>query len=80
MKQNKKDVIIIGAGPAGISASYQLSKENKSVINLEKLELPGGFQEPLNITEPIMILGLIVFLQNLIVYQIYGKKLKPIIF
>ena len=44
MQKNKiVDVLIIGAGPAGLTAGYLLSKKNKSVIVLEKNpHLVGG--------------------------------------
>ena len=33
---DKFDVVIIGAGPAGLTAGYELSKSNKKVLVLEK--------------------------------------------
>ena len=33
------DVIIIGAGPAGLTATYELSKNNKKVLLLEKKKM-----------------------------------------
>jgi len=42
LNDNKLDVIIIGAGPAGCSAGYQLTKQNKSILIIEKLKLTGG--------------------------------------
>ena len=39
------DVIIIGAGPAGLTATYELSKNNKKVLLLEKKENVGGLAE-----------------------------------
>ena len=35
-------VVIIGAGPAGLTAAYQLSKQNISSIVLEKADKVGG--------------------------------------
>lgn len=40
-KQNKK-VVIIGAGPAGLTAAYQLCKEDVPSVVLEKDEVVGG--------------------------------------
>jgi protoporphyrinogen oxidase len=38
----KTDVVIIGAGPAGLTAAYQLSKAGKQTIVFEKGTLVGG--------------------------------------
>ncbi len=38
----KADVVIIGAGPAGLTAAYQLSKVGKQTIVFEKDALVGG--------------------------------------
>lgn len=38
----KTDVVIIGAGPAGLTAAYQLSKVGKQTIVFEKGPLVGG--------------------------------------
>ena len=39
------DSIIIGAGPAGLTAAYELSKTNKKVLILEKKNQVGGLAE-----------------------------------
>ena len=39
------DLVIIGAGPAGLTAAYELSKSNKKVIILEKKNQVGGLAE-----------------------------------
>jgi flavin-dependent dehydrogenase len=36
------DVVIIGAGPAGLTAAYELSKSQKKVAILEKKNNVGG--------------------------------------
>ncbi|SVD72973.1 uncharacterized protein METZ01_LOCUS425827 [marine metagenome] len=36
------DVVIIGAGPAGLSAAYELTKSNKSAVVLERSSSVGG--------------------------------------
>lgn len=44
-KQNKSDVIIFGAGPAGLAAAYKLIKNNKSIIIFEKENQVGGLSK-----------------------------------
>ncbi len=39
------DVVIIGAGPAGLTAAYELSNSEKKIIILEKKENVGGLAE-----------------------------------
>jgi protoporphyrinogen oxidase len=39
------DVVIIGAGPAGLTAAYELTKHNKKVLVLEKKANVGGLAE-----------------------------------
>jgi protoporphyrinogen oxidase len=39
------DVVIIGAGPAGLTAAYELTKYNKKVLVLEKKPNVGGLAE-----------------------------------
>lgn len=39
------DVVIIGAGPAGLSAGYELSKKNLKVLIIEKKNNVGGLAE-----------------------------------
>jgi protoporphyrinogen oxidase len=43
----KKKVLILGAGPAGISAAYELNKAGKNVIVLEKELAIGGLSRTL---------------------------------
>lgn len=42
---DKYDVVIIGAGPAGLTAGYELSSSNKKVLVLEKKDQVGGLAE-----------------------------------
>ncbi len=39
------DLVIIGAGPAGLTAAYELSKSDKKIIILEKKAQVGGLAE-----------------------------------
>ena len=39
------DVLIIGAGPAGLTAAYELCNSKKTIIILEKKENVGGLAE-----------------------------------
>ena len=40
--KTEADVLIIGGGPAGLSAAYELVKSDKKVVVLEKLSTVGG--------------------------------------
>ncbi len=45
----KKKIIIIGAGPAGLTAAYELLKTNKyNITILEESELIGGISRTVN--------------------------------
>lgn len=49
MFENKnKKVVIIGAGPAGLTAAYQLCKENVESVVLEKDNVVGGISRTVN--------------------------------
>src|SRR5215204_2074228 len=45
---NQKKVVIIGAGPAGLTAAYQLCKEGVESIVLEKDTVVGGISRTVN--------------------------------
>lgn len=47
-KTHDKKVVIIGGGPAGLTASYQLSKAGVSSIVLEKDQTLGGLSRTIN--------------------------------
>ena len=47
-KSNDKKVIVVGGGPAGLTASYQLSKTGVESIVLEKDQLLGGISRTVN--------------------------------
>lgn len=44
----KKKVIIIGGGPAGLTAAYELNKKKISSIVLEKDQILGGISRTVN--------------------------------
>ena len=39
------DVVIIGAGPAGLTAGYELTKSQKKILLIEKKNQVGGLAE-----------------------------------
>ena len=45
---NDKKVLVIGAGPAGLTAAYQLSKAGVKSIVLEKDQEVGGLSRTIN--------------------------------
>ena len=47
-EKNKKKVVIIGAGPAGLTAAYQLCKEGVPSVVLEKDNVVGGISRTVN--------------------------------
>jgi len=48
LKDNNKKVVIIGAGPAGLTAAYQLCKEGVESVVLEKDTVVGGISRTVN--------------------------------
>ncbi len=46
--KNSKKVVIIGAGPAGLTAAYQLCKEGVASVVLEKDDVVGGISRTVN--------------------------------
>ncbi|MGM0370172.1 MAG: FAD-dependent oxidoreductase [Bacillota bacterium] len=42
IEQNKYEVIIVGAGPAGTAAAIKLAQDNLSVLLIERANKPGG--------------------------------------
>ncbi len=42
MEREVVDAVIVGAGPAGITAAYTLAKEGKEVVVLERGDFPGS--------------------------------------
>jgi protoporphyrinogen oxidase len=47
-EENPKKVVIIGAGPAGLTAAYQLCKEGVKSVVLEKDDVVGGISRTVN--------------------------------
>jgi protoporphyrinogen oxidase len=46
--KNSKKVVIIGAGPAGLTAAYQLCKEGVDSVVIEKDDVVGGISRTVN--------------------------------
>jgi len=59
------DVFVIGAGPAGLTAAYHLSKEGRSVLVIEKDPLyVGGISRTVRYKEFLFDIGGHRFFQN----------------
>lgn len=56
-EDNRKKVVIIGAGPAGLTAAYQLCKENVESVVLEKDEVVGGISRTVNYKNYLFDIG-----------------------
>ena len=48
MNKHDKKVVIIGGGPAGLTAAYQLSKVGVESVVLEKDQILGGISRTVN--------------------------------
>jgi protoporphyrinogen oxidase len=48
VEPDEKRVIIIGGGPAGLTAAYELCKENVAAVVLEKDSMTGGLSRTVN--------------------------------
>ncbi|MEW6600743.1 MAG: NAD(P)/FAD-dependent oxidoreductase [Nitrospirota bacterium] len=57
VEQLNEEVIIIGAGPAGLTAAYQLCKLGKKSIVLEKDRLVGGIAKTVNYKNYLFDIG-----------------------
>src|ERR1043165_8385715 len=47
-EKNQKKVVIVGAGPAGLTAAYELCKEGVESVVLEKDTVVGGISRTVN--------------------------------
>ena len=56
-KTNDKKVVVIGGGPAGLTASYQLSKAGVKSVVLEKDQILGGISRTVNYNNYYFDLG-----------------------
>ncbi len=54
---NKKKVVIIGGGPAGLTAAYQLSKMGGESVVLEKDKVVGGISRTVNYKDYLFDIG-----------------------
>jgi len=57
MPDNNKTVVVIGAGPSGLSAAYYAQKAGYKVILLEKMNTAGEKEEAANIKNLLWILA-----------------------
>ena len=77
---NKEKVIIIGAGPAGLTAAYELLKENNKyeVIVLEETNQIGGISKTIKYNENRMDIGGHRFFSKDDKVMKFWKELMPI--
>ena len=77
---NKEKVIIIGAGPAGLTAAYELLKENNKyeVIILEETDQIGGISKTIKYKENRMDIGGHRFFSKDDKVMEFWKELMPI--
>ena len=54
---NNENVVIIGAGPAGLTAAYQLSKRGEKSIIVEKDKVVGGISRTVNYKNYLFDIG-----------------------
>ena len=59
------DLVIIGAGPAGLTAAYELTNHNKKVLIVEKKPNVGGLAETKVFGKYRYDIGLAGFLQKI---------------
>lgn len=57
VKTIPKKVLVLGAGPAGLSAAWKLAESGKEVTVLEKYDIPGGLCRTIKKDEFIFDLG-----------------------
>ena len=72
------ELFVIGAGPAGLTAAYCMSKETPSVIVVEKiLAMSGASAVPCTTRIFCLTSGVTVFFQKRKKWSIYGKRYSP---
>lgn len=70
----KSQVVVIGSGPAGLTAAYELVKQGFKPIVLEKADKVGGISRTETYKGYPLILADIVFTPKLKKYNNCGKR------
>lgn len=68
------EIFVIGAGPAGLAAAYELSKQGRNPLLSKPTTRLAAFQEPLTTNSFVLILAGTDFLRRPRIYSGFGKK------
>lgn len=81
--QRTADTVILGAGPAGLSAAYSLARADQSVVVIEKEAMPGGLCRTFDFHGNFFDLGPHVFIHRseeigALLHELGGEQLREI--
>ena len=77
MKQAEKQVVIVGAGPAGLTAAYELSKAGIKSVTLEKDSVVGGISRTVNYKGYHFDIGGHRFFSKVTVVEDFWREVMP---
>lgn len=75
MRESKHENIILGAGPAGLAAAYELSKYGMSVTVIDRLEEVGGLCRTVNYQDFLFDIGGHRFLSKSVEVNAFWKHI-----